>query len=246
MTTAESAALKVGHLFYLKMSGTNLCAIVDKADGFEKTLATTKFAEDKANDAKNEAVGLAAVDVNTKLAVLTNEMNEQHEDIVELVDANTAKIDTLNGDKDVAGSVKHTIDDKFNTTLLTAGLPVTNVSVDEASNNSLLRAIVVNGEIKYFASNKAKDLLAIDNDGYTIGLNHYVNSLDTRITALEAENTALKERVSALESAMLNETMVKNIIKNYLKGTNNEIKLTESGDTLQVGFADDAVFGWTM
>ena len=233
-------------LAYLKMSGTNISAIVDKADGFEKTLATTKFAEDKANDAKNEAVGLAAVDVNTKLAILTSEMNEQHEDIVELVDANTAKIETLNGDKDVAGSVKHTIDDKFNTTLLTAGLPVTNVSVDEASNNSLIRAIVVNGEIKYFVSNKAKDLVATDNGGYTIGLNHYINGLETRIAALEEENIALKNRVSALESAMLDETAVKNIVKGYLKGTNREIKLTESGGTLQIGFSDDAVFGWTM
>ena len=211
-------------LAFLKMSGTNVSAIVDKADGFEKTLATTKFAEDKANEAKVDAISAA-----------------------------TAMVNILNGDKEVPGSVKHTLEDKFNTALLTAGLPVTDVSPAEASNNSLLREIVVNGEIKYFVSNNAKDMVATDKAGNVVVLNNYINALETKVAALEAENTALKGRVDILErrvndiaSTGIDETGVKQIIKNYLAGTDREIKVNEVGDNLQIGFADDAVFGWTM
>lgn len=238
---ANIYGISADSLAYLKMSGTNVSAIVDKADGFEKTLATTKFVEDRVNELSRQTIEFASG------------VNETLRDIVEASNDNRDDIDRLNGDKDVAGSVKHTVDDKFSTALLTAGLPVTNVSVEDASNNSLLRAIVVNGEIKYFASNKAKDMTATNRSGSTLVLNDYINSLEAKIEALEGENRSLRDRVSILESRVndiastgIDETGVKQIIKNYLKGTDREIKLTESGGTLQVGFSDDAVFGWTM
>ena len=217
-------------LAFLKLSGTNISAIVDKADGFEKTLATTKFVE-------NIASAMTGV-----IAELVTANNENREDI-----------DTLNGDKNTAGSVQHALDDKFNTTLLTAGLPVTTVSVDDARNSSLMRVINVGGENKYFVSNSAKDIVAENKSGQPVELNTYVNNLERKVETLEAENTLLKDRVATLEQRVdelamsgLDETMIKNIIKNYLKGTDKEIKVAESGGTLQVGFADDAVFGWAM
>lgn len=39
--------------------------------------------------------------------------------------------------------------------------------------------------------------------------------------------------------------LVKEMVREYLSGTTNQISLTESGDTLNVGFSDDAVFGDT-
>ena len=207
-------------LAFLKMSGTNISAIVDKADGFEKTLATTKFVEDMES-------AMTAV-----IGELVEANNENREDI-----------DTLNGDKSVAGSVEHKMGDKFNTALLTAGLPVTTISVDDARNHSLLRSIIANGETKYFVSNNAKDMLAEDKGGYTISVNHYLNSLEERVAALEAENELLKNRIDELEDAALKEADIKNIIKNYLVGTDREISITDNGGTLKVGFDNNAVFG---
>lgn len=217
-------------LAFLKMSGTNISAIVDNADGFEKTLATTKFVEDIASA------------TNAVLAELVEANNENREDI-----------DRLNGDKTVAGSVEHTVNDKFNESLLTAGLPVTTVTLDDARNHSLIRTIITDGETKYFVSNNAKDMLAEDKDGYTISLNHYINTLETKVAALESENSSLKTRVAILERRVddiaatgIDETMVRNIVKNMLVGTDREIKVTETGElgqTLQIGFADNAIFG---
>lgn len=210
-------------LAYLKMSGTNISAIVDKGDGFEKTLATTKYVDDK-----------------------TFELEEA-------TTANTAAIEVLNGDKNVAGSVKHTIEDRFVSDILAGGPIITTTTLDDARYNSLMRVISVDGERKYFVSNDAKDMQATNASGSPVVLNAYINSLESRIATLEEENASLKEkandlenRVSALESAGLDEAAIKNIIKNYLAGTDKEIKVAESGGTLQIGFADDAVFGWIM
>ena len=217
-------------LAFLKMSGTNLSAIVDKADGFEKTLASTKYVDDVAS-------AMSAV-----IGELVEANNENREDI-----------DRLNGDKTVAGSVDHKLEDKFSTSLLTAGLPVTTVTVDDARNHSLIRTIVVNDEVKYFVSNNAKDMLAEDKDGYTLSLNHYLNTLENKVAALENENSLLKNRVAILEHRVddiaatgIDETMVRNIVKGMLVGTDREIKVTETGELgqkLQIGFADDAIFG---
>jgi len=217
-------------LAFLKLSGTNISAIVDKADGFDKTLATTKFVENIASA------------TNAVLTELIAANNENRDDI-----------DRLNGDKNTAGSVQHSIDDKFNTALLTAGLPITTITVDDARNYSLIKTIVVDGETKYFVSNNAKDMLAEDRDGYTISLKHYLNTLENKVAALETENASLKNRVAVLEQRVddiaatgIDETMVRNIVKNMLVGTDKEIKITEVGELgqrLQIGFADNAIFG---
>ena len=234
------------------MSGTNLCAIVDKADGFEKTLATTKFVEDGDDEVRRELNNINTV-LTQEIIDLESATTATLAEFAEANDENREDIDRLNGDKSVAGSVAHTIDDKLNTTLLTAGLPVTNVSVEEAGNHSLLRVIIADGENKYFVSNNAKDMLSTDVSGYTLGLNHYINSLETKIAALQSENASLKTRVAILENRVndiaatgVDETMVRNIVKAMLLGTDNEIKITETGELgqqLKIGFADNAVFG---
>lgn len=214
-------------LAYLKMNDTNISAIVDKADGFEKTLATTKFVE-------NIASAMTAV-----IAELTEANNENREDI-----------DTLNGDKSVAGSIRHTIEDRFVSDLIPGGPVITTTTLDDA-NNSLLRVISVDGERKYYVSNDAKDMKATDANGRPVVLNTYLNTLEDKVAALEAENADLKNRIARLEQhasetpdTVIDEAAVKDIIKNYLSGVDREIKVSESGNTLQIGFADDAVFGF--
>ena len=202
-----------GSSSYLKIDGKNVSAIVDKDGGFAKTLSTTDYADNKAESAYTRAVD----HIDAELAI-------------------------INGDESVAGSIRHTVGDKFSKDLITGGLPATDVTLEEAKEHSLLRVINVNGEDRYYATSKATDMLFVSGDT-TTNLNSYIASLESRISELEAENVELAGRVEALENAGLDENAVKDIIRNYLVGVSREIKIEESGDNLQIGFSDNAIFG---
>lgn len=210
-----------GSASFLKIEGKEISAVVDKEGGYAKTLATTDFVA----SGKAEAVASAKDYTDASVLVVSN------------------AIDVLNGGESVPGSVVHTVSDKFSRDLITAGLPVTDVTIEDAREHSLLRVINVNGEDRYFASSRATDMLYIPQSGSPVNLNDYITSLEQRVAALEADNEDLKGRVTALENQTIDETAVKNIIKNYLEGTAKEIKIAENGDKLRVGFADDAIFG---
>ena len=214
-----------GSVSYLKIEGKEVSALVDGEGGFAKTLATTEFVSNNVASGKAEAIAAAETYADNAVAP-----------------ANAA-IAVLNGDESVAGSVLHTVDDKFAKDLITAGLPVTDVTIEEAREHSLLRIINVNGEDRYFASSRATDMYYVDASGNTTNLNDYITNLKNRIEVLEADNANLKDRVTALENATIDENEVKNIVKNYLEGTAKEIKIAENNDKLRIGFADDAIFG---
>lgn len=147
-------------------------------------------------------------------------------------EANTNAIATLNGNVQTPGSVLHTMDDK----ILVAGLPITNISVEEARQHSLMKVLKLNGENWYFASSLAKDMFYVPASGDPVNLNTYISDLKNEINDL-------KDRVTALENATIDEAAVKNIIKNYLEGTDKEIMIRENNDKLKIGFTDDAIFG---
>ena len=214
-----------GSVSYLKIEGKEVSAIVDREGGFAKTLATTEFVSNNVASGKAEAIAAAETYADNAVAP-----------------ANAA-IAVLNGDESVAGSVLHIVDDKFAKDLITAGLPVTDVTIEDAREHSLLRIINVNGEDRYFASSRATDMYYVDASGNTTNLNDYITNLKNRIEVLEADNADLKDRVTALENATIDENEVKNIVKNYLEGTAKEIKIAENNDKLRIGFADDAIFG---
>ncbi len=206
---------------YLKLEGNEFKAIVDEDGGYGKTLATTEYARTKAEEAADDAVERSAVAIS----------------------ANTRAIEILNGSKDVDGSVRHIIDDKFAKDVLTAGTPATSVSLEEARAHSLVRKLTIDGVDKFYVSSDAADMQFVTSAGTRVNLNQYITALENRVTELEAENADLEQRVTALEENPIDEETIKDIVKSYLIGTEKEIKITDNGNNLKVGFADDAVFG---
>ena len=190
---------------YLKFTGQELSAIVDGEGGFLKTLATTEFAQNAAQDAASAAVA----PVRTY-------------------------IELLKGDDNEPASISHKIGDKL----------ITNGIISGSVEDSLMKIVNVNGELKYYVSSKANDMYYVKPDGTTTNLNEYITALENRVAELESGMTAMEERVAGIESAGINEADVREIIKNYLEGTEREIKITEVGDKLKVGFTDDAIFGY--
>lgn len=233
-----------GSVTYLKINGNEVSALVDNEAGYSKTLATTQYVD-------NATSGTSS--------------------IVGSINALSGAVETLNGDKDTNGSVMHIVDDKFSKDIIYGGLIATDITLEEARQHSLLRKINIGGEEKYYASSNAEDMLYAKPDGTYENLNNYLRRLENTVSGLEAtvselndtvsdlerDNSMLKsalsgineyaanlqERVTALENASIDESAVKDIIKSYIVGTSKEIKVSEDGNNLKVGFADDAIFG---
>ena len=218
---------------YLKISENNeISAIVDNGDGFSNTLATTTFVTTSVNGAYNK-INLVSSSVET----INNSIKELSGPIKSSID----KIAILNADKKTEGSVLYKIDNEFEKSLITDGVPVTAVSPEDANKvHSLIRQITVNGEMRYYAMSDATEMFYVKPRASetapieAVNLNDYITGLETRIAALE-------ERLSGFEGDI--EQTMKNFIKSYLIGTENEIKIAETDNKLKIGFDDNAIFG---
>ena len=93
-----------------------------------------------------------------------------------------------------------------------------------------------------------------------VDLTDYLKSADAASTYQTKEDTSLSTTSKTLVGAIneiaqyvgLSENgdadikdLIREVVKEYLSGALNQISLTESGSTLNVGFSDDAVFGET-
>lgn len=243
---------------YLKISDDNkISAIVDNADGFTNTLATTTFVKTSSDEAYNKSVadltilsGNFVTTLNSEIESLSNKhdvdinnfsgsiltyVDAKDATLLNGIDANTAKIDVLNGGKSVEGSVLYRIDNEFEKSLITDGLPATAVSPEEANDiHSLLRQVSVNGEIRYYVVSDSTSMTYITSAGTAVNLNDYITGLENRISNLET-------KLSEFETSM--EDSIKSIIKSYIVGTANEISIVDDGDNLRVAFDDNAIFG---
>lgn len=218
---------------YLKISENNeISAIVDNGDGFSNTLATTTFVTTSVNGAYNK-INVVSGSVET----INNSVKELSGPVKSSID----KIAILNADKKTEGSVLYKIDNEFEKSLITDGVPVTAVSPEDANKvHSLIRQITVNGEMRYYAMSDATEMFYVKPRASetapieAVNLNDYITGLETRIAALE-------ERLSGFEGNI--EQTMKNFIKSYLIGTENEIKIAEADNKLKIGFDDNAIFG---
>ena len=218
---------------YLKISENNeISAIVDNGDGFSNTLATTTFVTTSVNGAYNK-INVVSGSVET----INNSVKELSGSVKSSID----KIAILNADKKTEGSVLYKIDNEFEKSLITDGVPVTAVSPEDANKvHSLIRQITVNGEMRYYAMSDATEMFYVKPRTSetapieAVNLNDYITGLETRIAALE-------ERLSGFEGNI--EQTMKNLIKSYLVGTENEIKIAEADNKLKIGFDDNAIFG---
>ena len=151
------------------------------------------------------------------------------------VSNNENAITTLNGNKTVVGSVLYNIDHELNKFMLYHGTPITNTTFEDAKRHSLIKKINANGDIGYFASNLTSDMLYVSEEG-EVNLNDYITSLHNRIKVLEEQLNNFDKNV---------ENIIKDVMKDYLVGTSNEIKVTEINEKLTIGFDDNAIFGET-
>ena len=175
---------------------------------------------------------------STNTLATTNFVEQHGETIITKVNES---LDKLNGGKDVVGSILYLIDKEVESSFITDGLPATTVTPEEANKiHSLLRSVSVNGETKYYVSNNISDMF-IHINGVEIKLENYLTGMEQQIKTLENKITELEELVNK----GVNADDVKEIIKSYLQGTNNEIAITENEETkkLLIGFADNAIFG---
>ena len=168
-------------------------------------------------------------------------VNNEDAKFVSAITKNEAAIAVLNADKKTEGSVLYRIENEFEKSLITDGVPVTAVSPEEANKvHSLIRQITVNGEMRYYAMSDATEMFYVKPRATetapieTVNLNDYITSLETRVAVLE-------EKLTGFAGNM--EQTMKDLIKSYLKGTENEIKITETDDKLTIGFDDNAIFG---
>ena len=168
-------------------------------------------------------------------------VNNEDAKIISLITKNEAAISVLNADKKTEGSVLYRIENEFEKSLITDGVPVTAVSPEEANKvHSLIRQITVNGEMRYYAISDATEMFYVRPRTSeaapieTVNLNDYITSLEKRVAVLE-------EKLSGFAGDM--EQTIKDLIKSYLTGTENEIKITEADDKLKIGFDDNAIFG---
>ena len=168
-------------------------------------------------------------------------VNNEDAKIISLITKNEAAISVLNADKKTEGSVLYRIENEFEKSLITDGVPVTAVSPEEANKvHSLIRQITVNGEMRYYAISDATEMFYVRPRTSeaapieTVNLNDYITSLEKRVAVLE-------EKLSGFAGDM--EQTIKGLIKSYLTGTENEIKITEADDKLKIGFDDNAIFG---
>ena len=197
------------------------------------------------HDAYKEADNILRNEISTNINRLSGDVvsyvNNEDAKITSLIAKNEAAISVLNADKKTEGSVLYRIENEFEKSLITDGVPVTAVSPEEANKvHSLIRQITVNGEMRYYAISDATEMFYVKPRASetapieTVNLNDYITSLETRVAALE-------EKLSGFAGDM--GQTIKGLIKSYLVGTENEIKIAETDDKLKIGFDDNAIFG---
>lgn len=193
------------------------------------------------HDAYKEADNTLRNEISILSGNVLTYVNNEDAKVISAITKNEAAIAVLNANKKTVGSVLYSIENEFEKSLITDGVPVTAVSPEEANKvHSLIRQITVNGEMRYYAISDATEMFYVKPRATetapieTINLNDYITGLETRVAVLE-------EKLSRFESNM--EQTVKDIIKSYLDGTENEIKITETDNKLKIGFDDNAIFG---
>ena len=229
--TRITALEGINHDAYKEADNTLRNEISTLSGNIETTLITK-------TDALNNAL---TANINRLSGDVISYVNNEDAKIISLITKNEAAISVLNADKKTEGSVLYRIENEFEKSLITDGVPVTAVSPEDANKvHSLIRQITVNGEMRYYAISDATEMFYVRPRTSeaapieTVNLNDYITSLEKRVAVLE-------EKLSGFAGDM--EQTIKGLIKSYLAGTENEIKITEADDKLKIGFDDNAIFG---
>jgi hypothetical protein len=156
---------------------------------------------------------------------------------------NKNAINTLNGSKHIEGSVLNKIETELDKAVIYHGTSINTITPEDAKNlHSLIYQVVVDGEKRYYASSDADNMYYIKPETReAVNLNEYITSLKTEIINLDERVKVLEEKLNGFAGNM--EQTMKDLIKSYIVGSENEIKVTETNDKLTIGFDDNAIFG---
>lgn len=218
-----------------------------------KPYATISYVEDL-------IVGLEEGDVElggyVKLETLQSSITETKKEAIDYTDNEINKLKDIYADKDVLEALIG----------LDSGLTIRNIATEEVAK------IVASADTSFDTLKEIADWIKNDTTG-SAQMAEDINilktiSADTRLNVLEAVNAndrileleakvatlenaikALEEKIKNIENngtdAPVSSDEVKTIIKDYIVGNNNEIKIESNTDDskLIIGFADDAIFG---
>ena len=220
---------------------TNLNSAITNINALSGSVNGINFSIKELSGSVANVVTAHTNDINTLSGSILTYVDNADNIIITGITKNETAIAVLNADKKTEGSVLYRIENEFEKTLITDGVPVTAVSPEEANKvHSLIRQITVNGEMRYYVISDATEMFYVKPRATetapieTVNLNDYITSLETRIAVLE-------EKLTGFAGNM--EQTMKDLIKSYLNGTENEIKITETDDKLTIGFDDNAIFG---
>ena len=227
--------------------------IISHVDNELKPYATISYVEDL-------IVGLEEGDVElggyVKLETLQSSITETKKETTDYTDNEINKLKDIYADKDVLEALIG----------LDSGLTIRNIATEEVAK------LVASADTSFDTLKEIADWIKNDTTG-SAQMAEDINilktiSADTRLNVLEAvnannrileleakvatlENTirTLEEKIKNIENngtdAPVSSNEVKTIIKDYIAGNNNEIKIESNIDDskLIIGFADDAIFG---
>lgn len=220
---------------FLHISGSEIGAYVDHGGGYMNTLATTSYVD----SAKTEAITESSAYTDNRLRIVSghiaHHISTVESQLSDKINENKDAIDLINGTINEEGSVISTFYHELDGSLLAQDV----VNPDGITNaDSLLRKIHLDPEegdlARYYVSNHASDMVIII-DGEPRNLENYIKDLKLQVNNLQTQLNNLETNLTQT---------IKDTVKQYLVGTDYEIKLTETtNNTLKIGFTDDAIFG---
>lgn len=157
-------------------------------------------------------VGSVAKTVNDAKTELTSNIKNTDEKIrtdfaisdsalLTKIDANTTALNILNGDTNVDGSLKDVI---FDSAL---GSIVNTISINDASEQSLIKKFTIDGVPYFYTSNKTSDMKHNDKT-----LNSVIDNLNNSVTDLNGSNQVLDVKIDELDDRITkNETALTSI-----------------------------------
>lgn len=204
---------------YLYISEENkISAIVDESNGYKKTLASTDYVKNIGQTVYNQARTHAVADSNK----YTDEQVSAVSGIVNTLVTEFKNTDlVITTDINAIKSSIEVMTEKHNSDIANLKNELIGVIDEEIL------------DVKTEISKEVSSLNATIEEKYA-ELDAYAKTLEARIAELEGNIDSMKNTMEAT---------VKNIIKDYLVGTDKEIKVSEQENKLMIGFDEDAVFG---
>lgn len=196
----------------------DLTSEIERAKGAESALTVSVNAEiSRATQSENS--------INSSLSEEKGKISKLQNDLASETNRSIAADESISGATNTALAAIHDWQNTFQESYFVTS-EITSITPEQASSQSLLRKISNIEPSKIYASNNAADMIYSG----TTNLQAQISGMVQTIIELQTKLQQLESRIGNVEG--------KNIV-----GTNQEIKVTDDGETIKIGFADDAIFG---